>query len=303
LSIYIQRIRKGLIDVNAKHVIQRRRANVLIVDACNGLGQVASWRVLDELIPLARSQSIASATICNSQHFGAVSYYCNRCADLGMILLAMTNCEPAMAPTGGSESFFGTNPIAASFPTGKGFNIKVDLSSSVVARGRVIAAAKSGEAIPDHWALDRKGNATTDASEALLGTILTMAGHKGYALALLVEIFAGVLSGAAIGPAVGSMYKDLDRKQGVGHFFCLLDINAFMDLDKFKQRLDQTIDQIMGGRKRLGFDEILVPGERSFRMSQQSLRQGIPLSESTVKELKALCKELRVNWIAVDGEA
>src|SRR4029079_17849541 len=115
-----------------------------------------------------------------------------------------------MSPQGACEAYFGTNPIAASFPTGKGFHVKIDLATSLVARGNIIAAQKRGEKIPEGWALDRDGNPTTDASEALLGTVLTMAGHKGYALAMMVEVFSSVLSGAAIGSSIGSMYKNLD---------------------------------------------------------------------------------------------
>src|SRR4029450_6641509 len=105
--------------------------------------------------------------------------------------------------------------------------------------GNIIAAQKKGESIPLGWALDREGNPTTDASEALLGTVLTMAGHKGYALAVMVEVLSSVLSGAAIGSSIGSMYKNLDRTQDVGHFFVLLDIEAFMDVREFKSRIDR----------------------------------------------------------------
>src|SRR4051794_30653739 len=244
LAIYVKRIRRGVIDPTAENKVDRQRAGTLAVDAGNGLGQVQASKVLDWLIPMARQCGIASATIRNSQHFGALSYYCNRAADEGMILIATTTGEPAMSPEGGCEAFFGTNPIAASFPTGKGFHIKIDLATSLVARGNIIAAQKKGEKIPAGWALDPDGNPTTDASQALLGTVLTMAGHKGYALALMVEVLSSVLSGSAVGPAIGSMYKNLDRKQDVGHFFCLLDIEAFIDVAQFTSRIDAMIDQI-----------------------------------------------------------
>ena len=212
LAIYVKRIRNGVIDPKARLTIERQRTATLAVDAGNGLGQVQAWRTLEKLIPMARTAGVASATIRNSQHFGAVSYYCNRAADENMILLATTSCEPAMSPQGGCEAFFGTNPIAASFPTGRVFHVKVDLATSLVARGNIIAAQKRGEPIPPGWALDPEGNPTTDASQALLGTVLTMAGHKGYALALMVEVLSSVLSGSAIGSSIGSMYKNLDRK-------------------------------------------------------------------------------------------
>lgn len=294
LNIYLQRIQKGLIVPNAQLKIDRELGSILKLDAGNGLGQVQARKALDLLLPIARKNGVAAATIRNSQHFGALSYYCNLAAEQGFILLAMTNCEPAMSPEGGCQAFFGTNPIAASFPTGKGFNVKIDLSTSTIARGNIIAAQKKNAPIPLGWALDRNGDPTTDAQEALLGTVLTMAGHKGYALALMVELFSSVLSGAAIGPAIGSMYKDLDRKQDVGHFFCLFNIAAFMNLDDFIQRIDETIDRIKACRKRPGVEEILVPGERSANNTHTHSMRGISISKETFKELQLWCTQLNV---------
>lgn len=288
LAIYMKRIGKGLIDPKAELKIDRQRAGTLAVDAGNGLGQVQAVKVLRCLIPMARECGIASATIRNSQHFGALSYYCNMAADEGMILLATTSGEPAMSPEGACEPFFGTNPIAASFPTGKGFHVKIDLATSIVARGNIIAAQKKGERIPEGWALDPDGHPTTDATQALLGTVLTMAGHKGYALALLVETLSSVLSGSTVAPNIGSMYKNLDRKQDVGHFFCLIDIAAFIDLADFKSHIDQMIDDIKQAKKRPGVSEILIPGERSARVAKQNTDQGIKLDPATLKELREL---------------
>jgi LDH2 family malate/lactate/ureidoglycolate dehydrogenase len=296
LNIYIRRIQKGLINPKAKLVVERQRGCTLAVDAGNGLGQVQAVKTLEMLMPMAKIHGMAAATIRNSQHFGALSYYCNQAAEQDMILLATSGCEPAMSPEGSCQAFFGTNPLAASFPTGNGWPVKIDLATSVVARGNIIAAQKKGQPIPSGWALTADGEPTTDAAAALAGTVLTMAGHKGYALALMVEIFSSVLSGAAIGPAIGSMYKDMDRKQDVGHFFCLLDIAAFMDAAEFKSRLDQTIDDIKSCRKRPGVQEILVPGERSHQKAQQNRAQGIPLDEATRKELKTLCDEFGITF-------
>jgi LDH2 family malate/lactate/ureidoglycolate dehydrogenase len=296
LAIYLKRIGLGLIDPRAELKLERSRGSVMAVDCANGLGQIQAVKVLDRLVPLARANGIAAATMRNSQHFGAVSYYCNRAAEQDLVLLAMTSCEPAMSPAGGRDPFFGTNPIAASFPTGLGYPIKIDLSTSIVARGNIIAAQKRGEAIPEGWALDPDGNSTTDASAALLGTVLTMAGHKGYALALMVELFSSVLSGAAVGPKIGSMYKNLDRKQDVGHFFCLLDPSAFLDLSEFKARVDATVSQLKKVSRRPGVDEILVPGERSHRTTQHNLQHGVPVDSATVKELEALCAAAGVEW-------
>jgi LDH2 family malate/lactate/ureidoglycolate dehydrogenase len=296
VNIYIRRIQKGLIDPKAKLVIERHKSAAMAMDAGNGLGQVQAVKALEKMIPKARRNGVAAATIRNSQHFGALSYYCNLAAKQDMILFATTNCEPAMSPEGACQAFFGTNPIAASFPTGKGWPVKIDLATSVVARGNIIAAQKKGQPIPSGWALTLEGEPTTDAAAALAGTVLTMAGHKGYALALMVEVFSSVLSGAAIGPAIGSMYKNMDRKQDVGHFFCLFDIAAFMDVAEFKRRLDKAINDIKSCRKRPGVNEILVPGERSHLKALQNIAEGIFIDEATRKELKILCGELRVKY-------
>jgi LDH2 family malate/lactate/ureidoglycolate dehydrogenase len=295
LNIYLRRIELGLIDPKAELRVERQVGSILSLDAGNGVGQVQAVKALELLMPLAEKNGIAAATIRNSQHFGALSYYSNRAAERGCVLLAMTSSEPAMPPAGGTDAFFGTNPIAASFPTGKGFPIKIDLSTSAIARGNIIAAAKKNESIPLGWALDKDGEPTTDAHKALVGTVLTMAGHKGYALALLVELLSGVLSGAAIGPEIGSMYKNLDRKQDVGHFFCLLRIDAFMDYAEFIRRIDETIDRLKAGKKMAGTDEILVPGERSARIAMENAKNGIAVGAETWKEIEEWCAKLKVD--------
>jgi LDH2 family malate/lactate/ureidoglycolate dehydrogenase len=295
VNIYIRRIEKGLIDPKAEISFDKRGRSVIAVDAGNGLGQVQASKVLGQLISMARQSGIAAATIRNSQHFGALSYYCNRAAQEDMILVAMTTAEPSMSPEGGCQAYFGTNPIAASFPTGKAFHfVRIDLSTSLVARGNIIAAQKEGKAIPLGWALDVEGNPTSDPDEALMGTVLTMAGHKGYALALFVELFSSVLSGAAIGSSIGSMYKDMDRKQDVGHFFCLMDIGAFMDVSHFKGRMDSMIDEIKACKKRPKVEEILIPGERRFRTALENQKLGIPIGVQTFEELETLCEEYRI---------
>lgn len=294
LAIYIRRIQRGLVDPKAEPCIEQLRPAVLVVDAAGGLGQPQAVKTLRRLIPLARQYGVAAATIRHSQHFGALSYYCNLAAREDMILWATTNCEPAMSPAGACEAFFGTNPIAASFPTGKGFPVRIDMATSLVARGNIIAAQKAGRPIPEGWALDADGNPTTDAAAALAGTVMAMAGHKGAALALLVEVFSGVLSGSAVGAEIGSMYKHLDRPQNVGHFFCLMDVAAFMNVAAMKARMDAMIDRIKACRRRPGVDEILVPGEPEARKAADNRAHGIPIGDETVAELHALAEEYKI---------
>lgn len=302
LSIYLERIERGVIDPRAELAVDRESAGVLVVDAQNGLGQVQAMKTLDLLIPRSKQNGVAAATIRNSQHFGALSYYCNRAAEQGMILLAMTNCEPAMSPTGGSEAFFGTNPIAASFPAGRSPTVKIDLATSIVARGNIIAANKKKVPIPEGWALNSAGEPTTDAAEALRGTVQTMAGHKGYALALMVEVFSSILSGAAVGSEIGSMYKDLDRKQNVGHFFCLFDIAAFLPPDQYTGRMRKMIKSLKSMKRRPGINEILIPGERSDQAMRTNLSAGVAIGEETIAEIQRWCDHFGVTFDAKGTE-
>ncbi len=157
-ATFIRRNQKGLINPCIDIAIKQQRAAIIAVNADNSIGQVQA--VLDLLVPMFRSTGCASATIRNSQHFRALSYFCNRAADYGMILLAMTHCEPSMPPAGAREAFFGTNPIAVSFPTGKDCPIKTDLATSVVACGNIILAKRQGKSVHEGWALDSDGNST-----------------------------------------------------------------------------------------------------------------------------------------------
>ena len=294
LAIYIRRIEARAIDPRASIEVEGRVPGVIAVDAGNGVGQVQAIRTLERLLPMAEDTGIAAATIRRSQHFGALSHYCRWAAERDMILLATTAAEPAMSPTGGYEPLFGTNPIGAGIPTGRGWPLVIDLSTSIVARGNIIAADREDRDIPEGWALDDEGRPTTDPAAALAGTVLTMADHKGYALALLVEVLSSVLSGAAVGPSIGSMYKEMDRAQDVGHFFCLLKIGAFMDPSAFRERIDGLIDHIRTSKRRAGVDAIRVPGEASARAARENRRQGVPLEPATVEELTALAERYDV---------
>jgi LDH2 family malate/lactate/ureidoglycolate dehydrogenase len=267
LGIYLTRIEKGLIDPSAELTVDRSRGAVMSLDARNGLGQVQAAKALELLMPLAREHGVAAATIRNSQHFGALSYYTNYAAEQGFILLAMPP-------------------------------IKIDLATSIVARGNIIAANRKQQPIPEGWALDPGGNPTTDAAEALKGTVLTMAGHKGYALALMVEMFSSVLSGSAIGSSIGSMYKDLDRPQDVGHFFCLFDVTAFLDKSTYDARVGELTDKLKANKRRPGVEEILLPGERSARVAAENESAGLTLAPETAAELEKWCEKLHVAFPA-----
>lgn len=294
LAIYAKRIEAGLIDPKAEPKIHSGLPSVVVVDGANGVGQVIGRKAMDAAIEAAGRTGVGVALARNSQHFGTCSYYCQRAVERNMIGLAFTNAEPGMAAWGGRRACFGTNPIAMGCPTGKDFPILIDMATSVTARGKIIAAAKKGEKIPMDWAIDADGNPTDDAGKALAGAVLTMAQHKGYALAVMVEVLSGVLSGAGFGAGVGSMYKDFTRPANVGHFLAAIHVEALMPLREFKERVDRMIDGIKASGHPAGGGEVLIPGERGGRTRRDRQANGIPLSPEEMKELEGLAGRLGV---------
>ncbi|AJY74199.1 Ldh family oxidoreductase [Paenibacillus beijingensis] len=293
LPIYAKRLREGRIRANPDIRIVRT-GSVLKVDGDNGLGQVVSARAVEETIPLAREAGIAAAFVRGSNHFGAASYYCRIACEANLAMIAMTNSPPAIAPWGGKSPFFGTNPIAFGFPTGHGAPIIADLSSSVAARGKVILAKASDRSIPPGWAIDEDGYETTDPAKALRGTMLPIGGAKGYALAMSIEMLTGILSGAAFGPHVGSIYNDSDGEANVGHSFILLDISKWMDMETYLQETDRMIGEVTGSPRNADADRIYYPGERRQNEYARRKSQPLKLTEQTEAELLQLGSELGI---------
>jgi LDH2 family malate/lactate/ureidoglycolate dehydrogenase len=174
----------------------------------------------------------------------------------------------------------------------------VDLATSVVARGNIIEAARLHEPIPLDWALDAQGNPTSDASEALMGSLLPMGGFKGYALALVVEVLTGVLSGAGIGPDVLNPYGDRPEPSNVGHFFLALNPAHFLPVAEFYERVRhlengiREVTPIPGAR-------VALPGDRSERVRQQYQEVGIPIDGPLVDQLNQWADRLTMRPLAV----
>jgi LDH2 family malate/lactate/ureidoglycolate dehydrogenase len=291
LAIYAKRMKEGRINARPNITITKKGESVLLVDGDNGLGQIVSAKSLKEGIKLAKKTGIVAIAIRKSNHFGTASYFCQMACDQGLAAMAFTNSPPGIPPWGGREAFFGTNPIAFGFPSGTDTPVIVDMSTSVVARGKIILAAKQGQSIPLGWAIDSRGNDTNNPHEALQGAVLPIGGAKGYALALAVEILTGILTGAAFGPHVQNIYNEQGDYANVGHFFLLFDIEKFMPLDSFTRVMELFLEEVKSVPKAEGVKEILYPGERRKREYQKKLIEGISLSREVEKELNQLGKE------------
>ncbi|MBO8173116.1 MAG: Ldh family oxidoreductase [Bacillaceae bacterium] len=286
LPVYLKRMAEKRINPQPDVRIAQKGPAVLLVDGDNGPGPVVATRAIEAGIEKARQSGIVAVGVRQSNHFGMASLYCRQACEANMAALVMTNSPPGIAPWGGRKAFFGTNPIAFGFPDGTDTPVIIDLSASIVARGKVILAAKKGESIPEGWAIDREGKPTTNAREALEGSVLPMGGAKGYALALAVEVLSGILTGAAYGPHVRSIYAEDNGLANVGHFFILIDVTAFMPLPQFQQGIRQMIGEIKQVPRAAGWEEIRIPGERRVREAHRRRETGIRLPPAVVQELK-----------------
>jgi LDH2 family malate/lactate/ureidoglycolate dehydrogenase len=294
LEIYAKRLQLGLIKKKPDIKLISERGGALVVDGDNGLGQVVAQQAMESCIQRARENGVATAVVRNSNHFGIGAYYAMMALKEDMIGMAFTNSSPLMAPFGGKEAHLGTNPIAVAIPAGDELPVVLDMATSLVPRGKIEIASRKGEEIPLNWAIDQEGRPTPDPEEALKGTLLPMAGPKGYGLALLVDIFGGVLAGAAFGRTIGSLFGDMDRPQNVGHFFLAMDVNSFQPVEEFKSTMDQLITNIKESPRAEGVEELFLPGEIEFLKVKEREEKGIILNPVVIQSLLKLAKGLGV---------
>lgn len=295
LDIYVKRLRLGATNPRPQPHVVTQRSGTALVDGDNGPGQVAGVFAMDLAVRLAVEHGVGCVAVRGSSHYGAAAFYLRKALDAQMIGLSTTNAPPAMPPYGGKAPFLGTNPLAFAVPSATLGPVLLDMATSVVAKGKILLMGKEGQkTIPPGWALDAAGNPTTDVQAALGGMMLPVGGHKGYGLALMVEILSAVLAGAAFGPHLGALYGDFDRGQNVGHFFGALDVSAFGPAEAFLGRMDDLIREVRAVSTQPGITEILLPGEVESRCQERYAVEGIPFDPAVYDEVCGIARELGV---------
>lgn len=288
LGPYIERVRKNLIKNQPKITLDKKTPSVALLEGDNALGQLVGQRALQAAVEMAKDQGIAYVGCRHSNHFGAGAPYALLACRANMICMLGTNAFPTMAPWGGREVKVGNNPLAIGIPRRKSPHFILDMAMSVAARGKMRKASERGEAIPGDWALDSKGAPTTDPLEGLKGFVRPIGGHKGYGLALVVDVLAGVLTAGAFGTGVKSLFQNMDEPQDIGHFFIALDPSRFLNLESFFSRMDDFAGELKNTEP---FDEaspVLMPGEIEEANLQHRTATGIPLDEKTYQLLEDL---------------
>lgn len=281
LATYLPRLRDGVIDGAARPAVVGGTDALAVIDGRSAAGAFVARFAMDWCCDRAARHGIAAAVVRNSNHFGAASCYADRAATRGCVGLVLSNSDAAMAPEGSLAPAVGTNPLAVAAP---GTPMpSLDMSTSVVAHGRIAAAARAGELLPAAWGIGPDGQPTRDPAEVLANAVLPMGGHKGFALAFMLEVLTGCLAGGSVGP-------DLHQERGVCHLFVAIDVDRAGGRPAYEGALARLVGSLHDVPRAEGAESLRYPGEGAARTGERR-RGGLELDESTAATLRQIGEE------------
>jgi len=286
LQMYCERLKKGLINKKPKIKIKKLSPSIFHVNANNSIGFVAADVGIRCAIKAAKKNGFGLVAIKNSGHYGLSSFYAEQAVKKNLIVFCFTNAPPALAPFGAKKSLFGTNPICFGAPAGK-VPFIFDASASIINRGKIRRAHKLGLKIPFGVALNKKGNITTNARDALLGTQLPIANFKGSGLAWMVDILSGILTGSSHSGKTKDPFDDFSGPQNVGHLFITINPKIFPK-NNFVKEMKNSIKIVKNLPKAKGFTSILFPGENKNKIFKDNINKDIFIPSKILKEIKKL---------------
>jgi ureidoglycolate dehydrogenase (NAD+) len=287
LESYGERIDNGAIRVGVPIEVESAAPALARIDGRSALGPLVGTRALEAAMDRARECGIGAAFVRNANHFGAITPYCYLAAQAGFASLIGSNASTTIAPTGGREERVGNNPLGIGVPRPGGDPIILDMAMSVVARGKIRAALKRGESIPSTWATDREGRPTSDPQAALDGFLLPFGGYKGYGLALMVDLLAGMLSGGAYLTHVRSWLDDAAEPGNLGHFFILVDCAKLGGTEWLAQRAGDFASIVHGTPRADADTPVRLPGEIEMGHMARQRRDGLAIDAALVAKLEA----------------
>ena len=286
LKMYCDRINKKVINPKPKIKIKKISQSIAHIDADNSIGFVAADIGIKHAINNAKKTGFGLVGIKKSGHYGLSGYYAEQAVKKNLIAFCFTNAPPAIAPHGAKKSLFGTNPICFGTPSSSKVPFILDTSVSVINRGKIRVAARSGKKIPEGVALDKNGKPTTDAKKALAGVQLPIAGFRGSGLAWMVDILSGVLTGGNHGGKVKDPFDDFSGPQNIGHLFIVIKPNLFVN--NYNQRIKENIKRIKKLPKIKGVKKILYPGQNKLERYKKNLKKAITIPKNILEDLKKL---------------
>lgn len=291
LPAHIDKIINHVYNTNPKMKIEKSGASFSVINGDNSIGPISACYGMKLAINEAKEKGIYYVFSNNNNTLGPAFYYNNLALEQEMIGITMTNSPAAMAPTNGKTKLFGTNPIAISIPAKRENSIILDMATSTVAKSKIKEALDENKRIPLDWATDIQGNPTDDPEKAIKGLILPMSGYKGYGLAMMIDIFAGMLSNATCLDKVGKFYGN-DNCMNVGFTFIAINPKLIYG-ENFLEEVDEYIKKIKNSENVDG-KRIMIPGENRIEQREVSLKQGIEIEEKVVEQLEELIKKYNV---------
>jgi (2R)-3-sulfolactate dehydrogenase (NADP+) len=274
---YAAHLRNGRVAGDAMPSVRAARGGAVLVDAHEGLAFAACELAVDEAVRRAREFGVSFAGVTNSHHCGVVVDHLRPAAAAGMVGLGFANSPAAMPAAGGRHPIFGTNPVAAVFPRRDADPLMIDLSLSEVARGKLMVAAKEGRSIPPGWALDKRGEPTTDPKAGMEGSMLpigAVSSPKGAMLALVVELLVTALIGARFGFEASSFFVEEGNRPRIGQAFIVVDPGALAGSPVYLDRVEVLVAEMLKD------DGVRLPGARREALRRQALERGIAVPDA-----------------------
>ena len=300
--IYIDRLLNGTLLPETKLEILRETPTTLVMDAHDGMGMVASYRMMERLLEKAKACGMAGGAIRNSTHYGIAGYWATMASREGLIGITGTNARPSIAPTFGVENMMGTNPLTFALPTDEEFPFCIDCATSIVQRGKIEYYALEGKDTPAGMVVAQDGGAMTDSGEILkalvegtaalapLGGIgEELGGYKGYGYAAVVEILSAALAGGQFMKALtGQDEEGNPRMYRLGHFFFVVDPEAFMGREAFRKTAGEICRALRSSRRAPGSERIYTAGEKEYLTWLERKDRGVPVGEAVQREILAV---------------
>lgn len=286
IESYGERLDVGGIAKNPRITFERVAPALVKVDGANGVGPLVGMHGLRAAMEVARECGIGAAFVRGSNHFGPISPYSYLAAEEGFASMIGSNATTTIAPWGGSDARLGNSPLGFGVPGADGAHFMLDMAMSVVARAKIRNALKAGESIPDTWGTDKHGRKTTDPKAALDGFLQPIGGHKGYGLALMVDMFAGILSNAAYLTHVKSWVDAPDEPQNLGHFFILIDTKRLGSSTWLVERMRDFAEILHASPAAEEGKPVIVPGEIELRNMARQRADGITVDAAVFSLLQ-----------------
>ena len=288
---YIKLIQNGQMRPNIAYDVVRDNGIIAVWDAKRSAGQVMGYTGMNEAISKAKKNGVGIVCIKGGNHFGALEYYARMAQKSDMVGIVLSSAVATVAPFGGCEKMIGNNPIAVAAPAGKEIPPSLDMAMATVANGKITNMMLQGKTeIPEGWGLDRDGVPTTKMSDFY--TVPIMAGYKGWAMDVMVDVLAGVLFGGATG------IRAADKCGGPGVFMMALDVDAFNEREKYNEDMDARISELKNSKPAKGSKGITMPGENSTRKLMESEETGyLEILPEIVASVNACAAEMGVEPI------